>query len=51
VRIRYKDNGGWVSGTLESLEPTLLILDDHTQIRTTENVLRDAIAEGLIVRT
>jgi hypothetical protein len=51
ARIRYKDNGGWVSGTLESLEPTLLILDDRTQIRTTENVLRDAIAEGLIVRT
>ena len=49
VKIRYKDNGGWVTGTLKSLEPAVLVLDDHTQISTTENVLRDAIAEGLIV--
>jgi pyruvate/2-oxoacid:ferredoxin oxidoreductase beta subunit/NAD-dependent dihydropyrimidine dehydrogenase PreA subunit len=50
ARIRYKDNGDWVTGTLKSVEPAVLILDDQTQIRTTENVLRDAIAEGLIVR-
>jgi hypothetical protein len=50
ARIRYKDNGDWITGTLKSLEPAVLILDDQTQIRTTTNVLRDAIAEGLIVR-
>jgi pyruvate/2-oxoacid:ferredoxin oxidoreductase beta subunit/NAD-dependent dihydropyrimidine dehydrogenase PreA subunit len=50
VRIRYKDNGDWVTGTLKSLEPAVLILDDQTQIRTTQNVLCDAIAEGLITR-
>jgi hypothetical protein len=50
VRIRYKDNGDWVTGTLKSLEPAVLILDDQTQIRTTQKVLHDAIAEGLITR-
>ncbi|MEX2139269.1 MAG: thiamine pyrophosphate-dependent enzyme [Pirellulales bacterium] len=50
IRIRYKDNGDWITGTLKSLEPAVLVFDDQTQIRTTQNVLRDAIAEGLIVR-
>jgi pyruvate ferredoxin oxidoreductase beta subunit len=50
VRIRYKDNGDWVTGTLKSVEPAVLMLDDQTQIRTTQSVLCDAIAEGLIVR-
>jgi pyruvate/2-oxoacid:ferredoxin oxidoreductase beta subunit len=50
VRIRYKDTGDWVTGTLKSLEPAVLVFDDQTQIRTTQEVLRDAIAEGLIVR-
>jgi len=50
ARIRYKDNGGWVTGTLKSLEPAVLVLDDQTQIRTTQNVLCAAIAEGLITR-
>ena len=50
VRIRYRDNADWVTGTLKSFEPAVLVFDDQTQIRTTPEVLRDAIAEGLIVR-
>jgi pyruvate/2-oxoacid:ferredoxin oxidoreductase beta subunit/NAD-dependent dihydropyrimidine dehydrogenase PreA subunit len=50
VRIRYQDNGDWITGTLKSLEPAVLVFDDQTQIRTTADVLRNAIAEGLIVR-
>jgi hypothetical protein len=50
VRIRYKDNGDWITGTLSSVEPAVLVLDDQTQIRTTPEVLCNAIAEGLIVR-
>jgi pyruvate/2-oxoacid:ferredoxin oxidoreductase beta subunit/NAD-dependent dihydropyrimidine dehydrogenase PreA subunit len=50
ARVRYQGNGDWVAGILKSLEPAVLVLDDQTQIRTTGQVLRAAISEGLIVR-
>jgi pyruvate/2-oxoacid:ferredoxin oxidoreductase beta subunit/NAD-dependent dihydropyrimidine dehydrogenase PreA subunit len=50
VRIRYKDNGGWTTGTLSSLEPVVVALDDETMIQTSQQVLQNAIAEGLIIR-
>jgi hypothetical protein len=46
----YRDGDQWVSGVVESLEPTVLGLDDRSKIRTTANVLAAGVSEGIIVR-
>ena len=48
TRIRYRDNGDWISGVVESLDPVILHFDDQTQIRTTLDVLQAGVAEHLI---
>lgn len=50
TRIMYRDGDKWVSGVVESLEPTVLGLDDRSKIRTTANVLAAGVSEGIIVR-
>jgi pyruvate/2-oxoacid:ferredoxin oxidoreductase beta subunit/NAD-dependent dihydropyrimidine dehydrogenase PreA subunit len=50
VRITYQSAGNWLGGIIESLEPVVLSFDDDTEIRTTMDVLRSALAEGLIKR-
>jgi hypothetical protein len=50
LRITYQSAGNWLGGVIESLEPVVLSFDDDTEIRTTMDVLRSALAEGLIKR-
>jgi pyruvate ferredoxin oxidoreductase beta subunit len=50
TRIMYRDGDKWVSGTVESLEPAVLGLDDRSKIRTTANILAAGVSEGIIVR-
>jgi hypothetical protein len=50
VKIKYSDGGNWVTGVLESAEPVVLALDDKTEIRTTSQILQNAISEGLVVK-
>jgi pyruvate/2-oxoacid:ferredoxin oxidoreductase beta subunit/NAD-dependent dihydropyrimidine dehydrogenase PreA subunit len=49
-KIKYSDGGNWVNGVLESAEPVVLALDDKTEIRTTSQILQNAISEGLVVK-
>ncbi len=49
-RIRYKDAAGWVDGVVESLDPTHLALADNTEIRVTADILKQAVAAGIIVK-
>ena len=46
----YRDGDKWVSGTVESLEPAVLGLDDRSKIRTTANILAAGVSEEIIVR-
>ena len=50
VKIRYRENGDWLNGTLESVEPAVISLDDDTEIRTTLAILAAGVSEGLIER-
>ncbi|MCE9546024.1 MAG: thiamine pyrophosphate-binding protein [Planctomycetia bacterium] len=50
TRIKYRDGDHWVSGLVEALSPVLLSFDDETEIRVPDEVLGDAIREGLVAR-
>jgi pyruvate ferredoxin oxidoreductase beta subunit len=50
TRIKYNDGSAWVSGTIASLEPTVLKFDDNTIIETSYDVLKAGAAEGIIVK-
>ena len=50
TRIKYSDGSKWVDGIVESMNPAVLSLADDTEIRISTDVLRSAIAEGLVVR-
>jgi hypothetical protein len=50
TRIRYRDNGDWIGGVVESLDPVILHFDDESQIRTTLEVLQAGVDEHLIER-
>jgi len=50
TRVRYRDNGDWIGGVVESLDPVVLKFDDQSQIRTTLDVLKAGVAEHLIER-
>ncbi|HZZ27537.1 MAG TPA: thiamine pyrophosphate-dependent enzyme [Pirellulales bacterium] len=52
TKIKYRDRRAsvWVNGTVESLHPLVLSLDDDTEIRTTPEVLAAGLAEGIIVQ-
>ena len=49
-RIRYKDASGWVDGVVDSLEPACLSLSDDTEIRVASDVLKQAVAAGIVCR-
>jgi pyruvate ferredoxin oxidoreductase beta subunit len=51
TRIRYYDGRAWVPGAVQSTEPLLLVLEDDTEIAITADVLREAIALGLVARS
>jgi pyruvate ferredoxin oxidoreductase beta subunit len=48
TRIKYFDGSVWVPGVVRSLEPTVLDLDDRSEIHTTREVLSASVAEGLV---
>ncbi|HEY2826392.1 MAG TPA: hypothetical protein VGJ04_02235 [Pirellulales bacterium] len=52
VKIKYRDRqtGAWINGTVESLDPLVLWLEDDTEIRTTAEILAAGLAEGIIVQ-
>jgi pyruvate/2-oxoacid:ferredoxin oxidoreductase beta subunit/NAD-dependent dihydropyrimidine dehydrogenase PreA subunit len=50
TRVKYRDGAAWVAGTVHSAEPTIVTLDDDTELRISVEVFRKAVAEGLIVR-
>jgi hypothetical protein len=49
TKIKYNDGSAWVGGTVASVEPAVLKLDDNTVIQTSMDVLLAGAAEGLIV--
>jgi len=48
ARIRFNDGGHWLAGVVEALHPALLSLEDDTEIRVPDEVLGNAIREGLV---
>jgi hypothetical protein len=48
ARIKYNDGRTWVSGVVRSLEPAVLDLDDNTEIEISRDVLREAVALGIV---
>jgi pyruvate/2-oxoacid:ferredoxin oxidoreductase beta subunit len=48
ARIKYFDGRNWVPGVVRSLEPTVLDLDDRSEIHTTREVLSAGVTEGLV---
>jgi pyruvate/2-oxoacid:ferredoxin oxidoreductase beta subunit/Pyruvate/2-oxoacid:ferredoxin oxidoreductase delta subunit len=48
AKLRYNDGQAWIAGVLKSLEPAVITLDDRSEIRTTADIVRAGIAEGLI---
>ncbi len=47
-RIRYKSQSGWLDGSVDSLDPARLSLADSTQIQVTADILRQAVAAGIV---
>ena len=50
ARIKFNDGGRWLAGVVEALSPALLSLEDNTEIRVPDEVLGNAIREGLVER-
>lgn len=48
ARIKYRDGEQWIAGTIESLQPMVVALDDGSTIRTTFDVLLAGFQEGVI---
>jgi hypothetical protein len=48
ARIKYHDGHAWIPGTVESLEPAILKLDDGSAIHTSHDVFLAGVAAGLI---
>ncbi len=49
AKVKYQDGSAWLPGVVESLDPVVVALEDGSQLRTTPEVLANAVAEGLIV--
>ena len=47
-KIKYNDGASWVTGVLKSSDPAVLALDDATKIEISGDVLREAIAVGIV---
>ncbi len=50
-RIRYNDGKGWIGGVVQSIEPACLALEDESEIRVTAQVLKQAVAAGVVIAT
>lgn len=50
IKYRNKEGTGWIAGTVRSMAPAIVSLDDGTEICTTPDVLASGIREGLIVQ-
>jgi hypothetical protein len=48
-RVKYNDGSKWTSGSLASLDPVVVSLDDNTELSISAELLNKAVAEGLIV--
>jgi hypothetical protein len=49
AKIRYRDkNQSWIPGTLRSLKPAVLDLEDGTEIEVPYEVLLEAVTLGVI---
>jgi pyruvate/2-oxoacid:ferredoxin oxidoreductase beta subunit len=48
MKIKYHDGKAWIGGTIKSLEPAVIKLDDQSEIRTSVEVLKRGAAEGVI---
>jgi len=49
TRVKYHDGSRWIGGVVQSTAPSVLVdLEDDTEIRTTPQVLADAVRDGLI---
>jgi pyruvate ferredoxin oxidoreductase beta subunit len=47
-RIRYNDGAAWMTGVIKSTSPAVLTLDDGSTIEVSGDVLREAIAVGIV---
>jgi pyruvate/2-oxoacid:ferredoxin oxidoreductase beta subunit/NAD-dependent dihydropyrimidine dehydrogenase PreA subunit len=47
-RIRYNDGAAWTTGLIKSTSPAVLTLDDGSTIEVSSDVLREAIAVGIV---
>ena len=47
-KIKYNDGVTWVTGTIGSVKPIVLELDDETEIEVSSDVLRQAISTGIV---
>ena len=48
AKIRYDGGSGWVTGVLKSVDPVVLDLDDNSEIEVSKDVLKEAIAVGVV---
>ncbi len=47
-KIKYSDGASWVNGVVASADPVQLKLDDGSQIEVSADVLREAVAVGIV---
>ena len=47
-KIKYDGGSGWVAGVLRSVDPVVLDLDDNSEIAVSQDVLKEAIAVGIV---
>ena len=47
-KIRYNDGQSWITGVLSSTSPVVLDLDDDTEIEVSTEILKAAVAKGVV---
>jgi len=47
-KIKYDGGSGWVQGVLQSVDPIVLALADDSRIEISQDILREAIAMGIV---
>jgi pyruvate/2-oxoacid:ferredoxin oxidoreductase beta subunit/Pyruvate/2-oxoacid:ferredoxin oxidoreductase delta subunit len=48
AKIRYDGGEGWVNGVIDSVKPVVITLADNTEIEISPDVMKEAIALGLV---
>jgi pyruvate/2-oxoacid:ferredoxin oxidoreductase beta subunit len=48
AKIRYDGGEGWVNGVIDSVKPVVMTLADNTEIEISPDVMKEAIALGLV---